>query len=102
MTVTELTIRPARQSDDSTLERLAQLDSQRRLTGDVLLAEDDGRAVAAVAVADLRTTADPFLPSASAVELLRHRARQLQAGSVPRREHPRLLPADAAATGGHP
>ena len=102
MTATQLTIRAAREGDDSTLERLAQLDSQRRLIGDVLLAEDDGRAVAAVALADLRATADPFLPSASAVELLRHRAQQLRAGSVLAREHPRLLPADAAATGGHP
>ncbi len=102
MTYTELTIRRARPADAAVLDRLAQLDSQRPLTGEVLLAESGGAPVAAVAVADRRATADPFLPSAPAVELLRARAEQLAAGSVHRREHPRLLPADAAATGGHP
>jgi hypothetical protein len=102
MTTAALTIRPARQSDLSSLELLAQLDSRRRLAGEVLLALSGDRPVAAVAVADGRATADPFLPTAPAVELLRHRAQQLRAGSVGRREHARLIPADAAATGGHP
>jgi hypothetical protein len=102
MTSTDFTIRTARDTDAAALNRLAQLDSQRPLRGAVLLAETAGRAIAALSVSDHRATADPFLPSAPAVQLLRARAEQLEAGSVHRREHARLFSADAAATGGHP
>jgi hypothetical protein len=77
MTTTHLTLRPAREADGWALDRLAQLDSQRPLTGDVLLAEADGAPVAAVAVADGRATADPFTETATTVALLRTRAAQL-------------------------
>jgi hypothetical protein len=102
MTATDFTIRNARDTDAAALDRLAQLDSQRPLRGAVLLAETAGRAIAALGLVDGRATADPFLPTAPAVELLRARAQQLAVGSVAPREHPRLLPTDAAATGGHP
>jgi hypothetical protein len=62
-------IRAARGSDGEALERLARLDSQRPLTGDVLLVEQDGELVAALA-AD-RVIADPFRPTADIVALLR-------------------------------
>src|SRR4051812_14659487 len=86
MTASSLTIRPARPvADDWALARLAALDSARPLTGDVLLAEADGRPVAAVSVADGRAVADPFQPSADTVAVLRIRAGQLGAGTAARR-----------------
>jgi hypothetical protein len=62
-------IRAARGSDGVALENLARMDSQRPLTGDVVLAEQDGVVVAAVA--GDRTIADPFRPTADLVALLR-------------------------------
>ena len=62
-------IRAARGSDGTALENLARMDSQRPLAGDVLLAEQDGVIVAALA--DERTIADPFRPTADVVALLR-------------------------------
>jgi hypothetical protein len=62
-------IRAARGSDGATLADLAQLDSQRPLTGDVLIAEQNGAVVAAVA--GDRVIADPFRPTADVVSLLR-------------------------------
>jgi hypothetical protein len=65
-------IRTARGSDGDALERLARLDSQRPLTGDVLLAEQDGEVVAALA--DERVIADPFRRTSDVVALLHLRA----------------------------
>ena len=62
-------IRAARGSDGDVLERLARLDSQRPPAGDVLLAEQDGIVVAALA--GDRAIADPFRPTADLVALLR-------------------------------
>ena len=64
-------IRAARGSDGSALDDLARLDSQRPLDGDVLLAEQDGTLVAALA--GDRVIADPFRPTADLVALLRLR-----------------------------
>jgi len=61
-------IRAARGSDGEVLEHLARMDSQRPLSGDVLLAEEDGIVVAAVA--GDRVIADPFRPTANVVALL--------------------------------
>jgi hypothetical protein len=82
-------IRAARGSDGAVLSDLARLDSQRPLTGDVLVAEQDGAVVAAVA--GDRAIADPFKPTADIVDLLRLRAgsaRRHQTG--PRVRVPRL------------
>jgi hypothetical protein len=65
-------IRAARGSDGAALDDLARLDSQRPLAGDVLLAEQDGAIVAALA--GDRAIADPFRPTADVVSLLRIRA----------------------------
>jgi hypothetical protein len=102
MTLPTLTLRTANGQDHETLRRLAALDSQRPLTGSVLLAEAGGVAVAAVAVATGRVTADPFRPTAEVATLLRARAGQLRGGTVLDREYSSLLSADAATTGGHP
>ena len=65
-------IRAARGSDGELLTRLARLDSQRPLTGDVLLAEQDGTLVAALS--GDRVIADPFRRTEDIVTLLRIRA----------------------------
>ena len=74
MSVSEITIRPAQPSDADELVRLAELDSQRPPTGDVLLGEVCGRLVAAIEAATDRTLADPFRPTADVIDLLRLRS----------------------------
>ena len=69
--LTSVVIRPAYPDDASTLERLARLDSRRPLDGPVLVAERDGRVLAALATTDGKTIADPFSPTADLVALLR-------------------------------
>jgi hypothetical protein len=83
-TTASLTIRAARTVDAWAIARLAALDSAQPLAGDVLLAEADGRPIAAVAVATGAAIADPFTPSAEAVAVLRMRAAQLRAPVGPR------------------
>ena len=65
-------IRAARGSDGEALSELAALDSQRQLAGPVLIAEQDGAVVAALA--GDRVIADPFRPTADVIDLLRLRA----------------------------
>jgi hypothetical protein len=76
-------VRRASHDDAAALERLASLDSRRRLTGTVILAELDDRILAALSLDDDRVVADPFAPTADLVALLRVRARAL----VPRGVH---------------
>jgi hypothetical protein len=71
-------IRAARGSDGNALEDLARLDSQRPLAGDVLVAEQEGRMVAALA--GDRIVADPFRPTDDVVALLRLRAGRARQG----------------------
>jgi len=71
-----LTIRFAAADDD--LERLAQLDSSHVPAAPQLVAEADGRVIAAVSTRDGHVIADPFTRSAEAVSLLRRRERQLK------------------------
>jgi hypothetical protein len=74
-----LTIRRAGESDSSALSDLAGLDSARPLRGDVLVAEAENGAVAALEVDSGRAVADPFRHSEPAVDMLRMRADQLRA-----------------------
>src|SRR5690242_19451589 len=67
-------IRPAYPDDAAALERLARLDSRRPLDGPVLVAERDGRLLAALGTATGRHIADPFSPTADLVALLEVRA----------------------------
>jgi hypothetical protein len=81
-----VTIRRALPEDLAALTRLAKLDSARRpLGGAVLIAERDGLPLAAIALDDGRTIADPFAPTADLVALLRVRAAALM-GRPSRRE----------------
>lgn len=73
-----IVLREAREGDAGALERLQELDAHRLPSGRSLVAEADGRLVAA---ADLRTgeiVADPFVPSAGVRDLLSLRAAQLR------------------------
>jgi hypothetical protein len=58
-------------------DRLAELDSQRPLTGPALVGEIAGRPAAAISLDDGRVVADPFQHTARLVALLRMRARAL-------------------------
>jgi hypothetical protein len=80
-------IRAARGSDGSALVDLARLDSQVPLAGDVMIAEQDGSLVAALA--GDRVIADPFRPTDDVVALLRLRARAGH-GRLSRRGRPRM------------
>ena len=76
---TAVVIRRAAEADQPALAKLAALDSARPLRGETLVAFVDGEPWAALSLDDGRIVADPFHPSASAVELLRVRARHLLA-----------------------
>ena len=81
---TGLTIRWAGAADGAALARLAALDSAPPLGGPALVAEVDGEPVAAIAVDDGRTVADPFVHTAEVVELVALRASQLAAARAQR------------------
>jgi hypothetical protein len=74
-TAQTVVIRAARGADGEALERLAQLDSATLPTGDLLVAEADGRLVAAFEPESGVSIADPFRPTADVVDLLALRAR---------------------------
>jgi hypothetical protein len=74
-----IVIRRAGSADARILARLAALDSAALPGADSLIAEIDGRAVAALDMADGRVVADPFARTADVVDLLR-----LRAGGAPR------------------
>lgn len=86
MTDSSLTIRLATDLDVRGLRRLAALDTAPFPAEPVLLATECGRLVAALSLADGRAVADPFVPSAGTVEVLRARAAQIRANQrVPAR-----------------
>ena len=102
----ELQIRAATDADMPALVRLARLDSSRPPVGTIILAEDDGRIVAASGRSTTRATiADPFRATAPIVAMLRLRAEQLNPALPPHaalppppaREAPR--PPDGRAPG---
>jgi hypothetical protein len=80
-----LLIRPATAADTAALDHLAALDSTVLPAGPHVIAEHDGRLIAAVSTRDGAAIADPFERTADAVALLRRRARQLDRGRPVRR-----------------
>jgi hypothetical protein len=76
--ISSLNIRAAGPGDQRAIERLALLDDSRRPRGELLLAEAGDELVAALPVRGGRAVADPFRPTAKAIELLALRARQLR------------------------
>jgi len=71
-----VTIRPAYADDDVAVRRLAALDSAPIPKQPLLLAEADGRLLAAVSLRNGAVIADPFEPTADVVALLELRAHQ--------------------------
>ena len=70
-------LRLATPADQSSLERLAELDSAKPPAQPILLAEVDGVLLGALGLTDGSAIADPFRHTADLVALLRARARQL-------------------------
>ena len=70
-----VTIRHAAASDLASLERLAALESARIPSGELFVAEVDGRLLAATSIDTGAVIADPFEYTASIVELLRVQSR---------------------------
>jgi hypothetical protein len=77
-TTPTVTIRFARTEDTVALAKLAELDSARPLAGPALVAERDGRLLAALALTGGRVVADPFMPTADLVGLLELRAANIR------------------------
>lgn len=75
--IQDLTIRMEREGDERAVIRLAQLDSRWPPAGPRLLAIADGSPLAAISLQSGSVIADPFVPTAGIVELLRARAAQL-------------------------
>ena len=84
----ELVLRTDRPTDEQALRQLAALDSVRPIKGRALLAEVDGRAIAAIGIDDGKVVADPFERTAEVVELLKVRAERIETQTEPR--HPVL------------
>jgi hypothetical protein len=83
-----VTVRLAGVADTPALTRLAQLDCASAPSHPILLAELSGQPVAAVSLSDGAVVADPFVPTAELIALLKLRARQLRRAS-PSRGAPR-------------
>jgi hypothetical protein len=77
-----LALRLARAADEDPLKRLAELDEQPELSGEVLLACLSGQLIAAISIDEGRVIADPFVATSDAVSLLELRAQQLVAQAV--------------------
>ncbi|HEV3002153.1 MAG TPA: hypothetical protein VGW75_15535 [Solirubrobacteraceae bacterium] len=90
-TVPPITLRAAVASDAPALDRLAALDSRPLPAGELLVAERDGRLLAAVSVRTLDAVADPFERTADAVALLRRQA-VAHRNAAPVRKRLRLVP----------
>lgn len=81
-----ITIRPAYADDHTALARLAALDSAERVPAmPILLAEVDDQVSVALSLADGSVIADPFIPTAAIVELLRRHALAIQPAKAARR-----------------
>lgn len=91
MTATSVSIRRAGPHDAPALCRLAALDSAAPLRGEILVAEVDGEARAALSLGDGSCVADPFAPTAQLVALLRLRRAQMCGGGEPPSRARRLL-----------
>ena len=81
------------------LHDLAEVDSAAPLEGPALVAVVEGRIWAALALDGDRVIADPFLPTAPAVELLRLRVAQLRASERRAAAYARCRAGSPAARG---
>jgi hypothetical protein len=94
-----LVIRRAVAADMDELRRLAALDSAMILLGDLLVAQSDDKIHAAYSLDENRAIADPFLPTADLVTLLRTRADLLRGTHPTQQRHPVLASVRALPAG---
>jgi hypothetical protein len=87
-----LALRLARADERNQIRRLAELDDSEPLERPVLVAFLDGEAVAALSLEDGRVVANPFVPTAEVIGLLRLRASHLRNAPPPRGIVTRLRP----------
>jgi hypothetical protein len=73
-----VTIRAAHSTDGAALRRIAERDGRVVPDGELVLAEVDGEAQAAIALATGEVIADPFRPTAELVRMLSLRRGQLR------------------------
>jgi hypothetical protein len=73
-----VTVRRSTSGDESSLARLAALDSASPPRGPALIAEADTRMLAALPLGSGRPIADPFEPTAELVQLLELRRTQIE------------------------
>lgn len=66
-------LRRATEADERALRELAELDSQRPISGPALIGEIDGKPAAAVSLTDGRVIADPFQHTIVLTQLLHMR-----------------------------
>jgi hypothetical protein len=78
-TVEPIAIRTATAADRDGLVKLAERDTAGVPREPLLVAEAEGELRAAISLADGRTIADPFTPTADLIDLLRARARHARA-----------------------
>lgn len=78
MNTAPVLIRTASERDADKLHRLALLDSASDLHGPAIVAEREGKVIAAMPLEGGRAIADPFEPSADVVRLLELRRAQLE------------------------
>jgi hypothetical protein len=72
-------LRLATDADAAVLDRLADLDGKDPLEGSILIGELHGEPVAALSLADDRSIADPFKPTAHLLATMRRRAYGMRA-----------------------
>jgi hypothetical protein len=80
-----LAVRLADAADADALRRLALLDDARSLRGTVVVAELDGKLVAARSLTEERAVADPWVRTAAVLEVLKAYAARLKDASATRR-----------------
>ena len=85
-----IALRRATADDDRAVARLAQLDDTTAPQGELLLAELDGRLVAALPIDGGRAVADPFVSTQEIVSLMELRASAITGTSVRRLRARRL------------
>jgi hypothetical protein len=78
ITMQNVTVRRSASADESSLARLAALDSASPPRGPALVAESDSRMLAALPLGAGRPIADPFEPTAELVALLELRRTQIE------------------------
>ncbi len=76
--MTDVTLRVCSLDDEKALRGIAERDSSGVPSGTLLGAVIEGELVAAISLGSGQVIADPFRPTADAVELLRRRADQIQ------------------------